>query len=152
MVGSAVADPPNFKKYGVPSYSVAWIPPNVIKSVLNQTTVEASDNADSSTPQPPEQSGEHYLAITGGGGEGSSGIPNAVLLAHFDVASNSLSDQPVCYSFAFSIPNSYGFDLARVLWFETRGIGSELFFLIFVVRCKADHACLYHNYVNLGLS
>ncbi|KAI9079819.1 hypothetical protein K1719_038229 [Acacia pycnantha] len=90
-----MADPPNFKKYGVPAYSVAWIPPNVIKSVLNQTTGESSDNADNSTPQPPEQSGEHYLAIAGGGGEGSSGIPNAVLLAHFDVASNSLSDQPV---------------------------------------------------------
>ncbi|KAK4263961.1 hypothetical protein QN277_029307 [Acacia crassicarpa] len=95
MVRSAVADPPNLKKYGVPAYSVAWIPPNVIKSGLNQTTGESSDNADSSTPQPPEQSGEHYLAIAGGGGEGSSGIPNAVLLAHFDDASNSLSDQPV---------------------------------------------------------
>ncbi|XP_028758131.1 SEC12-like protein 2 [Neltuma alba] len=95
MVGSAGADPPNLKKYGVPSYSVAWIPPNVIKSVANQTIGEASDNTDSSPPQPPEQFGEHCLAITGGGGEGSSGIPNAVLLAHFDVASNSLSDQLV---------------------------------------------------------
>ncbi|XP_028797306.1 SEC12-like protein 2 [Neltuma alba] len=95
MVGSGVAVPPNLKKYGVPSYSVAWIPPNVIKSVLNQTTGEASNNAESSMPLPPEQFGEHFLAITGGGGEGSSGIPNAVLLAHFDVASNSLSDQPV---------------------------------------------------------
>ncbi|XP_054793608.1 SEC12-like protein 2 [Prosopis cineraria] len=95
MVKSAVADPPNFKKYGVPSYSVAWIPPNVIKSVLNQTIGEAPDNANNPTPQPPESSGEHYLAITGGGGEGSSGIPNAVLFANFDVASNSLSDQPV---------------------------------------------------------
>ena len=64
-----VPHPPNFKKYGVPSYAVAWVPPS--------------------------QSSGHLLAIAGGGGEGSSGIPNAVLLSHFDLQSNSLSDQPV---------------------------------------------------------
>ncbi|KAF7827672.1 SEC12-like protein 2 [Senna tora] len=93
MGKNAIADPPNFKKYGVPFYSVSWIPQNLLKSQQNQTTDEASDAADSSTP--PGRSGEHYLTLAGGGGEGRSGIPNAVLIAHFDVASNSLSDQPV---------------------------------------------------------
>nr|ACU18594.1 unknown [Glycine max] len=72
-----IPDPPNFKKYGVPFYSVAWIPQHVVKS----RQIETAGN---------------YLLFAGGGGAGHSGIPNALVIAHFDVASNSLSDQPVC--------------------------------------------------------
>ncbi|KAF5442294.1 hypothetical protein F2P56_034967, partial [Juglans regia] len=37
----------------------------------------------------------NYFVFAGGGGEGRSGIPNAVVLARFDSTSNALSDQPV---------------------------------------------------------
>ena len=101
MGKNAVADPPNFKKYGVPFYSVAWIPQTILKSHQKQPTDEVSDAADSSTPSLSPGSGELYLALAGGGGEGRSGIPNSLLIAHFDAASNSLSDQPVHYFFSF---------------------------------------------------
>ncbi|XP_058730674.1 SEC12-like protein 2 [Vicia villosa] len=90
-----VADPPNLKKYGVPLYSVAWVPRNTLKSIQNVT---ADDSPDADSKSPPETSpldDENYIVVAGGGGEGRSGIPNSVMLAHFDVASNSLSDQPV---------------------------------------------------------
>lgn len=90
-----VADPPNLKKYGVPLYSVAWVPRNTLKSIQNVT---ADDSPDADSKSPPETSpldDENYLVLAGGGGEGRSGIPNSIMLAHFDVASNSLSDQPV---------------------------------------------------------
>ncbi|KAG5558585.1 hypothetical protein RHGRI_008509 [Rhododendron griersonianum] len=40
-------------------------------------------------------SDDNYLVFAGGGGEGRSGIPNALLLARFDFESNCLNDQPV---------------------------------------------------------
>ncbi|KAL1321264.1 hypothetical protein HN51_065998 [Arachis hypogaea] len=101
MGKSQISDPPNLKKYGVPFYSVAWIPHRVLKSRHNQTSDESSAADQSSTPtkeaEPPteELASGNYLVFAGGGGEGRSGIPNTVLLSHFDVASNSLSDQPV---------------------------------------------------------
>ncbi|KAI4357644.1 hypothetical protein L6164_001580 [Bauhinia variegata] len=99
MVNKNIPDPPNFKKYGVPFYSVAWVPPAVIRLHQNPPPDEVSgDDAKSDPPPEPEvvkQTGEHYLAFAGGGGEGRSGIPNAVLLADFHVESNSLSDQAV---------------------------------------------------------
>lgn len=36
-----------------------------------------------------------HVILAGGGGEGHSGIPNAVVLTDFDFANNALSDQPV---------------------------------------------------------
>ncbi|RDX70186.1 SEC12-like protein 2, partial [Mucuna pruriens] len=102
-----IPDPPNFKKYGVPLYSVAWIPQHVIKSRQIETADDSSDSDHNSAPatkaEPePEPEPEpatvagNYLVFAGGGGAGRSGIPNALVIAHFDVASNSLSDEPVC--------------------------------------------------------
>ncbi|CAK8577417.1 unnamed protein product [Lathyrus sativus] len=90
-----VADPPNLKKYGVPLYSVAWVPRNTLKSIQNVTADDSSDADPKSPPEASPLDDENYLVLAGGGGESRSGIPNSVLLAHFDVASNSLSDQPV---------------------------------------------------------
>ena len=104
-----IEDPPNLKKYGVPFYSVAWIPQYVIKSRQTQTADESAAAIETSAPAneaeaetkpaTKELAGGSYLVFAGGGGEGRSGIPNSVLLAHFDVASNSLSDQPVYNTF-----------------------------------------------------
>ncbi|KAJ1385090.1 WD40/YVTN repeat-like-containing domain superfamily [Sesbania bispinosa] len=99
-----IPDPPYLKKYGVPFYSVAWVPQHLLKSRQIQTADESSDADHNSAPETeaehePKTAGMHdgnCLVFAGGGGEGRSGIPNTVLLAHFDVASNSLSDQPVC--------------------------------------------------------
>ncbi|KAH1243265.1 SEC12-like protein 2 [Glycine max] len=96
-----IPDPPNFKKYGVPFYSVAWIPQHVVKSRQIETADESSDSDHSTSPateaeKEPATVAGNYLLFAGGGGAGHSGIPNALVIAHFDVASNSLSDQPVC--------------------------------------------------------
>ena len=102
MGKSNIAVRPNFKKYGVPFYSVAWIPEEVIKSHQKQTTDQVSDADEKSQPVTDlvtAGGGERYLALAGGGGEGRSGIPNAVVLARFDVASNTLSDEPVWFSY-----------------------------------------------------
>lgn len=95
-----IPDPPNFKKYGVPFYSVAWIPQHVVKSRQIETADESSDSDHSTSPateaeKEPATVAGNYLLFAGGGGAGHSGIPNALVIAHFDVASNSLSDQPV---------------------------------------------------------
>ncbi|KAG5531194.1 hypothetical protein RHGRI_025971 [Rhododendron griersonianum] len=90
----------NCKKYGVPFYGASWVPPTAIRSEPNPTPPPP--------PPPPEQGDESsgdgspsisddnsLVLFAGGGGEGRSGIPNALLLARFDFASNSLSDHPV---------------------------------------------------------
>jgi prolactin regulatory element-binding protein len=91
-----VPDPPNLKKYGVPLYSVAWVPQTVLKSIQNVTADDSSDADHKSLPETAPLDDGKYLVFAGGGGPGSSGIPNSLLLAHFDVASDSLSDPPVC--------------------------------------------------------
>ncbi|XP_071725130.1 SEC12-like protein 2 [Rutidosis leptorrhynchoides] len=96
------ADARNMQKYGVPFYGAAWVPYKYVRSKLKDKDHEESKSAaaadDDSTgiEQPPsDDSHKHYVVLTGGGGEGRSGIPNAVLLAHFDFASNSLSNEAV---------------------------------------------------------
>jgi prolactin regulatory element-binding protein len=89
-------DPPNLRKYGVPLYSVAWVPQTVLKSIQNVTADDSSDADHKSLPETAPLDDGKYLVFAGGGGPGSSGIPNSLLLAHFDVASDSLSDPPVC--------------------------------------------------------
>ncbi|KAL2344741.1 hypothetical protein Fmac_006026 [Flemingia macrophylla] len=97
-----IPDPPNLKKYGVPFYSVAWIPKHVIKSRQIETVDDSSSDSDHNSAPPTEVEPEpatvagNYVLFSGGGGAGRSGIPNALVIAHFDVASNTLSDEPVC--------------------------------------------------------
>ncbi|XP_061355613.1 SEC12-like protein 2 [Gastrolobium bilobum] len=83
------------RSYGVPLYSLSWVPKHVIESRQIETAGESSKADQSSPPLTEGLADGSYLVVAGGGGEGHSGIPNSVLLAHFDVASNSLSDQPV---------------------------------------------------------
>ncbi|XP_042978252.1 SEC12-like protein 2 isoform X2 [Carya illinoinensis] len=96
-------DTPNFQKYGVPFYSAAWVPFKSIRfehesqgqeEDRNQSSDQIS-RADGSSLAPEPSADYNYIAFAGGGGEGRSGIPNAVVLARFDYTSNVLSNQPV---------------------------------------------------------
>ncbi|XP_021735541.1 SEC12-like protein 2 [Chenopodium quinoa] len=75
---------PNTQRYGVPLYGASWVPSHAIRST--DSADPKSDDAD----YPSE-----FLVLAGGGGEGRSGIPNAVLLSEFDFAADSLSPEPV---------------------------------------------------------
>lgn len=74
------------QKYGVPLYGAAWVP--------FAASPKEDSAADSETPAAPAPV-KHLVVLAGGGGEGHSGIPNALLLSAFDSESSSLSDQPV---------------------------------------------------------
>ncbi|XP_071711271.1 SEC12-like protein 2 [Rutidosis leptorrhynchoides] len=76
----------NCKKYGVPFYGVSFVPQNALKS---------SDDTDPKEQHQGSGNGSQYVIFSGGGGEGRSGIPNALVVSRFDSASNSLSDEPV---------------------------------------------------------
>lgn len=96
-----MAESQTLQKYGVPFYGAAWVPYNQVRSKL--TSKQSKEDQDESKDEAVDDKSEeindaaahNYVALAGGGGEGRSGIPNAVLLAHFDFSSNSLSDQPV---------------------------------------------------------
>ncbi|KAL8531849.1 hypothetical protein ACS0TY_008450 [Phlomoides rotata] len=74
----------NSRKYGIPLYGAAWVPPAAGK----EDSVTDSDS-------PATATAKRLIVFAGGGGEGHSGIPNALLLSAFDLESNSLSDKPV---------------------------------------------------------
>ncbi|CAA0832969.1 SEC12-like protein 2 [Striga hermonthica] len=75
------------KKYGVPLYGAAWLPTTAPAAA----SVEEDKAAEPGTPA----SISHHVVLAGGGGEGHSGIPNALLISAFDFESASLSDEPV---------------------------------------------------------
>ena len=77
---------PNSKKYGVPLYSVGWV------LIRFKDRDRSGDNGEVSN------STQYYVVSAGGGGEGRSGIPNAVLISSFDSDTNFLSDLPVTLS------------------------------------------------------
>ncbi|KNA07624.1 hypothetical protein SOVF_170150 [Spinacia oleracea] len=83
---------PNTQRYGVPLYGAAWVPSNATIS-----TVSADHNPDDAVVDGEKSSDNPsaFLALAGGGGEGRSGIPNAILLTEFDFSANSLSSKPV---------------------------------------------------------
>lgn len=83
----------NSKKYGVPLYSVCWVP--VRFTDRDRDRDRSSDNGEASN------STQYYVVMAGGGGEGRSGIPNAVLISSFDSDANSLSDRPVTLSISY---------------------------------------------------
>lgn len=76
----------NSKSYGVPLYGASWLP----------LCLSRSKSEDDSDESPPSIDTTRHVVLSGGGGEGKSGIPNAILVSQFYVDSNSLSDQPVC--------------------------------------------------------
>ncbi|KAL6187617.1 hypothetical protein ACLB2K_039015 [Fragaria x ananassa] len=70
----------NHIEYGIPLYSVGWVPDG---AQLPETE---------STQSVPDSS---HIVLTGGGGEGSTGVKNAVLVVRFDPAATSISHEPV---------------------------------------------------------
>ncbi|KAI0495871.1 hypothetical protein KFK09_022178 [Dendrobium nobile] len=112
--------PPCSKTYGLPLYCAAWVPLDRISSTrdavataeeaLEKTedegntpaTTEGDGAADvvANSALSPAHGNKLLLALGGGGGEGHSGVPNAILLTLFDFESRSLSDYP------WDIPNS----------------------------------------------
>nr|GMD33550.1 SEC12-like protein 2 [Ipomoea batatas] len=89
-----MANDESCKKYGVPVYGAAWVPPGAIRSAPKPPPEGDGDDKDAADKSPPVAS-HNYVVMAGGGGEGNSGIPNAILLARFDFDSNFLSDLPV---------------------------------------------------------
>ncbi|KAG0449786.1 hypothetical protein HPP92_027233 [Vanilla planifolia] len=96
--------PPCSKTYGLPLYCAAWVPLDRIGDAVNDKEVAETTQDDLSiagkavaaeAAPSPAKADQLLVVLGGGGGEGRSGVPNAVLLSQFDVASNSLSDQPV---------------------------------------------------------
>ncbi|KVI07271.1 WD40 repeat-containing protein [Cynara cardunculus var. scolymus] len=75
----------NCKKYGIPLYGASFVPNNALRSSDGEPQQEDEDSGN----------GSNYVIFAGGGGEGRSGIPNALIISLFDSTSNSLSDQPV---------------------------------------------------------
>lgn len=84
------------KKYGVPIYGAAWVPPGAVRSAPKPSSEGDGDDKDAADKSSPIAA-HNYVVMAGGGGEGRSGIPNAILVARFDFDSNLLSDQPVSH-------------------------------------------------------
>lgn len=83
----------NFQKYGLPLYAADWVwykLPDPDPDPDPSTSDEVS-NAKSKS----KSAQKSYIFLAGGGGEGRSGIPNAVLLVEFDFTDKSLSNRPV---------------------------------------------------------
>ncbi|XP_020578854.1 SEC12-like protein 2 isoform X2 [Phalaenopsis equestris] len=109
------AVPPCSKTYGLPLYCAAWVPLDRILSSPDAvaTAEDAVDKKEKERNTPvttqndgaadvdedfalsPAHRNKLLLALGGGGGEGRSGVPNAILLTLFDLESRSLSDYPV---------------------------------------------------------
>ncbi|CAN1139619.1 SEC12-like protein 2 [Linum perenne] len=109
------------QKYGIPFYSAAWVPYKELKSRIQAKDRAQSDEGnedstkESDAAATPDKDGDstnsadakktdiaadrdasaYYVVLAGGGGEGRSGIANAVIVAHFDFSSGSLSPEPV---------------------------------------------------------
>ena len=75
------------QKYSLPLYSAAWVWYKILDP--DPSTSNEVSNAKSKSAR------KSYIVLAGGGGEGRSGIPNAVLLFDFDFTAKSLSNLPV---------------------------------------------------------
>ncbi|KAM0961182.1 hypothetical protein ACFX13_020922 [Malus domestica] len=97
--------PNNYHKYGVPFYAAAWLPGLGKSKRPDQDQDDAGDDKKETETQTQKtetqtelaqfDSNQNHVVFSGGGGEGRSGVPNAIVVAQFDPASVSLSSQPV---------------------------------------------------------
>lgn len=92
---TGATDPPCSQKYGVPLFGAAWAPRSVFGSDAEEKASGKDDPPSESADAARSTSAENYVVFAGGGGEGRSGIPNAILISHFDFSANCLSEQPV---------------------------------------------------------
>ncbi|CAN1139622.1 SEC12-like protein 2 [Linum perenne] len=87
------------QKYGIPFYSAAWVPYKELKSRIQAKdraqSDEGNEDAKKTDIAADRDASAYYVVLAGGGGEGRSGIANAVIVAHFDFSSGSLSPEPV---------------------------------------------------------
>ncbi|CAN1139623.1 SEC12-like protein 2 [Linum perenne] len=83
------------QKYGIPFYSAAWVPYKELKSRIQAKDRAQSDEGNEDSTKEYRDASAYYVVLAGGGGEGRSGIANAVIVAHFDFSSGSLSPEPV---------------------------------------------------------
>ncbi|GMY18135.1 SEC12-like protein 2 [Fagus crenata] len=84
----------NNKKYGVPLYSAGWVR-NKVKGKAKIQDQDQDGDPDRSSGELSNAESQNYVVLAGGGGEGRSGIPNAVFIVLFDSATNALSNDPV---------------------------------------------------------
>ncbi|EHA8588065.1 SEC12-like protein 2 [Cocos nucifera] len=103
--------PPCSKTYGFPIYCAAWIPLDRISAAAAAEAEEKEDKGQAAEQAEEEDKGKQegsegetspssqkdrlLVALGGGGGEGRSGVPNALVISEFDLESRSLSDHPV---------------------------------------------------------
>ncbi|KAJ8642788.1 hypothetical protein MRB53_004536 [Persea americana] len=83
--------PPCCKKYGLPLYCASWIPLQKIKEKQQQEEPKEEQGNKVVSEQLSAEELE-YLVLGGGGGEGRSGLKNALLLTQFNFSSRSLLD------------------------------------------------------------
>lgn len=113
--------PPCSKTYGVPIYCAAWVPLDRISAFAAAAEAEEKEDKGEAAEAeeqkdkgkqgggegsegetfPSSQKDRLLVALGGGGGEGRSGVPNALVISEFDLASRSLSDQPVKFASFF---------------------------------------------------
>ncbi|XP_010483182.1 PREDICTED: SEC12-like protein 2 [Camelina sativa] len=78
------------QSYGVPIYAADWIPEVAVRSKILMDPEKSEENdVDESW------SSRSCIVLSGGGGEGRSGIPNVILICRVDLDTNSLSEQPL---------------------------------------------------------
>lgn len=112
--------PPCSKTYGFPIYCATWVPLDRILAAAAAAEAEEKEDKGEAAEEkedkgkqgggegsvgetsPSSRKDRLLVSLGGGGGEGRSGIPNALVISEFDLASRSLSDQPVKFAPSFS--------------------------------------------------
>lgn len=117
----------DLQKYGVPFYGAGWVPYNHIKSKLASQEKIEEDKKEEKDPSPSNDdeitTPLNYVVLAGGGGEGRSGIPNAIVVSHVNFTSKSLSDQPVSRFRGFQFRNYWS--IFRSLVDDSRSMKSR---------------------------
>uniref|UniRef100_A0A7N2KWP3 Uncharacterized protein n=1 Tax=Quercus lobata TaxID=97700 RepID=A0A7N2KWP3_QUELO len=85
----------NFQKYGLPLYAAAWVWYKLLDPDPDPDPDPGPSTSDEISNAKSKSAQKSYIVLAGGGGEGRSGIPNAVLLVEFDFTAKSLSNLPV---------------------------------------------------------